>query len=474
MINYSQVLFMRDELSLTAILLILLVFDLFASERARPWAGSLACGLMGIHILINIFPMQEISAFGGMYDYTPMMTVVKSILSIGTLIVFMQSSRWLNREDTRIRQGEFYVLTLATLLGMFLMISAGNFLLFFIGIEMAAIPMATLVAFDKYHHHSYEAGAKFVVSSLFASGLMLYGISMLYGTTGTLYFDDVAAEIVGTPLQLMAFVFFFVGIAFKMSLVPFHLWAADVYQGAPTGVTAYLSVVSKGAAAFVLFLLLTRVFAPIAQQWQWILYGIALATITIGNIFAIRQQNIKRFFAFSSISQAGYILLGIIGGTAVGMSAVVYYILVYLVANLGAFGVISAIEQQSGKIQISDYNGLYKTNPRLSVVMMLSLFSLAGIPPFAGFFSKFFIFMAAAGSGYYLLVFIALLNTVISLYYYLMVIKAMFITPNEQPIATFRSDYATRISLVLCLAGIVLLGLVSAVQGGIAALSYGM
>ncbi len=473
-LDYSQMLHMYDELSLIVVLLLVLLFDLFAPQRARRWFQPVACTLLALHVVAGLFPREGRELFGGMYLYTPVMTVVKSILAIGTLIVIMQANEWLRREDTRIKQGEFYFLALSTLLGMYFMISAGNFLMFFIGLETASVPMATLVAFDKYRHHSYEAGAKYIVSALFASGLMLYGISMLYGTVGTLYFADVPAGLTGSPLQIMAFVFFFAGIAFKMSLVPFHLWTADVYEGAPTGVTAYLSVVSKGAAAFVLFTILTKVFAPIAVQWQWILYGMTIATITVANLFAIRQRNIKRFFAFSSISQAGYLLLGIIGGTAVGMASLIYYLLVYVAANLAAFGVISIIEQRSGKVSIDDYAGLYKTNPHLAVAMMFALFSLAGIPPFAGFFSKFFIFRAAAGAGYYVLVFIALLNTVISLYYYLLIVKAMFITPNETPIAPFRSDNYTRVSLLVCVAGILLLGLVSAVQNGISLLSYGM
>ena len=473
-LDYSQMLHMYDELSLIVVLLLVLLFDLFAPQRARRWFQPIVCTLLAVHVVAGLFPRGGFELFGGMYVYTPVMTVVKSILSIGTLIVIMQANEWLQREDTRIKQDEFYFLALSTLLGMYFMISAGNFLMFFLGLETASVPMATLVAFDKYRHHSYEAGAKYIVSALFASGLMLYGISMLYGTVGTLYFADVPAGLTGSPLQIMAFVFFFAGIAFKMSLVPFHLWTADVYEGAPTGVTAYLSVVSKGAAAFVLFTILTKVFAPIAVQWQWILYGITIATITVANLFAIRQRNIKRFFAFSSISQAGYLLLGIIGGTAVGMASLIYYLLVYVAANLAAFGVISIIEQRSGKVSIDDYAGLYKTNPHLAVAMMFALFSLAGIPPFAGFFSKFFIFRAAARAGYYVLVFIALLNTVISLYYYLLIVKAMFITPNETPIAPFRSDNYTRVSLLVCVAGILLLGLVSAVQNGISLLSYGM
>lgn len=204
------------------------------------------------------------------------------------------------------------------------------------------------------------------------------------------------------------------------------------------------------------------------------LYGLIVLTISIANLFAIRQQNLKRFMAFSSISQAGYLMLGVIAGSAQGMSALVYYVLVYLFSNLGVFGVISIIEQRSGKVRMEDYNGLYRTNPRLSIVMMLSLFSLAGIPPFAGFFSKFFIFMSAAGEGFYLLVLLALVNTILSLYYYLLIVKAMFINSNESPIATFRSDNYTRVSLIACLLGVLALGIFSMIYDRISLLAFGL
>ena len=264
-------------------------------------------------------------------------------------------------------------------------------------------------------------------------------------------------------MQVMAFAFFFAGMGFKISLVPFHLWTADVYEGAPTVVTSYLSVVSKGSAAFVLMAVLIKVFAPILIVWQEILFWIIIITITVANLFAIRQQNIKRFMAFSSISQAGYIMLGVVSGTTTGMTALIYYVLAYAVANLGVFLVISIIEQHCNKITIADYNGLYKTNPKLSLFLTLCLFSLAGIPPFAGFFSKFFLFMAAFEKGFHLLVFIALVNTVISLYYYLLVVKAMYITPNETPVECIRSDNYSRTGIIICLAGIIGLGLVSAI-----------
>ncbi|MGE4586120.1 MAG: NADH-quinone oxidoreductase subunit N [Mangrovibacterium sp.] len=478
--NYTQFLAMREELSLLAVIIILLVVDLFVSPDARKNKGKPVLNtafpvlLMALHTILNLIPGQPAEIFGGMYRLAPALSIVKSVLSLGTLIIFLTAHQWMSRQDTVFKQGEFYVLMLSTLLGMYFMISAGHFLMFFIGLELASVPMAALVAFDKYRHHSAEAGAKYILSSLFSSGLLLYGISLIYGTTGSLYFDKVPAALNGSALQLMAFVFFFSGMGFKISLVPFHLWTADVYQGAPTAVTGFLSVVSKSSAAFVLTIVLFKVFAPLAAQWQAVLYGVSIASITLANLFAIRQQNLKRFMAFSAISQAGYILLGMIGGSTQGMSSLIYYLLIYLLSTLGVFAVLVIVEQRSGKVNMDDYNGFYQTHPRLAVLMTLALFSLAGIPPFAGFFSKFFIFMAAFQAGFHLLVFIALLNTVISLYYYLLIVKAMFINKSETPVAPFKSDRYSRAGMLICLAGIVGTGVMSMVYELISRFSFGM
>ena len=478
--DYSQFLILKEELSLIAVIVILFVADLFMSPDAHKKDGNprlntmLPVVLLTIHTLITIIPGPAADAFGGMYHNAPIQSIVKSILSVGTLIVFLMAHEWLKRPDTVIKQGEFYMLTLSTLLGMYFMISAGHFLMFFIGLETASIPMAALVAFDKYRHHSAEAGAKYILTALFSSGLLLYGISLIYGTVGTLYFDDIPAHLDGSALQIMAFVFFFSGMGFKLSLVPFHLWTADVYEGAPSVVTAYLSVISKGSAAFVLMTILIKTFASMVDQWQEILYWVIIASITLANLFALRQENLKRLMAFSSISQAGYIMLGVIAGTQQGMASLVYYVLIYMFANLSVYAVITIIALRAQRFTLEEYNGLYSTNPKLAFLMTLALFSLAGIPPFAGFFSKFFIFAAAFQGGFHLLVFIALVNTIISLYYYLKIVKSMYINKSDEPIATFRSDNYTRASLVICTLGIIVLSLASVVYQSIDKFSFGL
>ena len=470
----SNFLFMRSEVSLLAVILILLLFDLIAGKKGMKYFQPVAIAVFAVHTILNLFPAEAGTAFGGMYEYKPILTALKSVLNIATLIIFLQAKEVFDGQRQSNKRGEFYFLILITLLGMYFMVSSGHFLMFFIGLELASIPLATLAALEKYSKKSAEAGAKYILLAAFSSGIMLFGISYLYGTVGTLYFTDMPSLISANPLQIMAFVFFLAGLFFKISFVPFHLWAADVYEGAPTNVTSYLSVVSKGAAAFVLMTLVYKVFGNLIAQWQGILYGIIIASITIANIFAIRQQNLKRFLAFSSISQAGYIALAIVSGTAFGMTTLVYYIFVYVFSNLAAFGVIISIENNSGKLNIDDYKGLYSTNPKLSFIMMLAMFSLGGIPPFAGFFSKFFIFAAAAEQGFYLLVLIAVVNTIISLYYYLRVVKAMFIDSSENPIHTIRTENYNRTSLFICTAGIILVGIFSFFVDYIGLYSFGM
>lgn len=478
---------MGQELSLLAVIVILFVADLLMCTDRKDGKGvlntPLPVVLLTLHTLLGLLPLvcpcaescAAASVFGGMYQSTPMTIILKTILNVGTIIVFLTAHEWLKTPEMANKQGEYYTLTLSTLLGMYFMVSAGHFLMFFIGLELASVPMTALIAYAKKSQESAEASAKYILTALFSSGLMLYGISLLYGTTGTLYFDKIPTQIIyDDPVQLAALVLFIGGIGFKISLVPFHLWTADAYQGAPTTVTSYLSVISKGAAAFVLFIVLFKVFGPMIDQANLILFWIIVFSITIANIFAVRQNNLKRFMAFSAISQAGYLVLGVMGATPQGMTAIVYYLLAYMVANLSVFLIISITEQRSGKTNISDLNGFYQTNPKLSFLMTLALFSLAGIPPFAGFFSKFFMFMAAFKAGFAVLVFIALVNTVISLYYYLLIVKAMYINPNENPIPTFRSDNYTRLGLFLCTVGIILVGIISWFYTYIDQFSYGL
>lgn len=472
-INYSEFFTMRMELLLLAVFIIVFLFDTFCGKQQRKIVTPLTLILFGAATVYGFFCNCTGQAFAGMYETSSVICCVKNILNIGTFIVFLQAVKWIDSEEASIRRGEFFELMLVTLFGMYLMISARHFLLFIIGLESASLPLAAMVAFNKNKYESHEAAIKYIFTAVFSSAILMMGLSFVYALSdGSLYFKDIALSVLtgsNNALLIVALSFVIAGFGFKLSLVPFHLWTADVYQGAPTSVTSYLSVISKGSAAFAFLVVLCQVFGSVYSDiWEWMMYALIILTITIGNLFAIRQRNMKRFMAFSSVSQAGYIMLGIIAANTIGMASMIFYIVVYVFSNLGVFGVIQAIENKTGMVSMDDYKGLHKTNPWLSFAMTLAVFSLAGIPPFAGFFSKILIFTGTLETGsvaLYILVLIALINTIISLYYYLLVVKAMWISPDEPKIASFRSACTERVALWICTLGIVLLGLISCIYG---------
>ena len=474
--NYGQFLYMIPEATLVAFLVILFIEDFCSTRDAeRKWLNPFATVCFLAQTVVCLLPTimgskETIDLFGSMYHATPAVNMMKAILTFGTFIVVLQSRNWLNNTESKMVEGEFYMLTASTLLGMYMMMSAGDFLMFFLGLEMASVPMACMVALDKWRNNSAEAAAKFILTATFSSGVMLYGISFLYGATGHLYFDDFTASLKPTFLSIMGLVFFISGLGFKISLVPFHFWTADTYQGAPTTVTGYLSVISKGAAAFTLATMLYKVFMPLLPYWMFTMMILVVLTITVGNLMAIRQTELKRFMAFSSISQAGYIMLVVIGGNSImSTTALMYYVLIYIVANMAIFTIIASVENANdGRTDMATYNGLYRTNPKMAFLMTLSLFSLGGIPPFAGMFSKFFVFLAAVDGRPtfwpYFIVFIALVNTVVSLYYYLLIVKAMYIRNKEEdgePIPAFAMDFNTKLTLVICTLGVAFFGVCS-------------
>ena len=458
----SSFLSMRHEILLLAITLLVLIGEIFIPENKKHSIVHMAIFLFGIHTITGFLPTVETSLFGGMFRTNGMIHFFKNVLNIGVFILLLQSADWLQEKVMVQNKGtEFFILLFSSLLGMYFMISSGDFLMFYLGLELSTLPVAALAAYETTNRKSSEAGIKLILSSALASGVSLFGISMLYATSGSIYFNDIIEMITSTDLTILGMILFFAGLAFKISLVPFHFWTADVYEGAPISIASYLSVISKGAAVFILMILLFTVMKPLMHVWENMIYVIAVLTMFIGNLFALRQQNMKRFLAFSSIAQAGFILLGLIAGNQLGTATIVYFVLIYIFSNLAAFGVVQAISLQTGKENIKDYEGLYRTNPNLSLVMMLALFSLAGIPPVAGFFGKFFLFTAAASKGYYLLVFLAVVNVTISLYYYLIVVRAMFLRKSDNPIPFFKNKVYMRLGLLITVIGILVLGLYS-------------
>jgi NADH-quinone oxidoreductase subunit N len=449
--------FMKQELTIAVIIFILLFLKL-GKDRSNETIMHVVNALLLFNVIFGFIGNSQGILFNEMYRTNPLMVLEKNILSLAMLIISMQSWSWLKTHKHVI---EFYLLLLSTLLGMFFMISGGTLLMFYLGLELSTIPLAAAANFNLTKRQSSEAAMKLIISSAFSSGLLLFGISMIYGTTGTLVFSQLPQLLTNTPLQIFAFILLLAGFAFKISVAPFHLWTADVYEGAPVAVTSYLSVVSKGAVLFVFVSVLYTVFKPLAGAWYNMLFLLSVLTIITGNLFAIRQDNFKRFLAFSSIAQVGFILIGITGSSQTGSTSVVYFVLIYVFSNLAAFGVVSLVSALTGKEKISDYKSFYKTNPVLSWILTIALFSLAGVPPTAGFFGKFFLLLAGASKGNYLLITIAALNMIISFYYYLRIVKAIFMDPNEQPIAKITIPVFPRIALYACVIGVLFIGLFS-------------
>ena len=461
---------LKQELIIGLIILILLGIKISAAEWKIDNIIKLVNLLLMINFLAGFVMNAEGTLFNEMFHTSRLIVLEKNILNLAVLIISLQAYDWLKGHKHVL---EFYALMLSTLLGMFFMISGGNLLIFYLGLELSTIPLAAIANFDLGKRQSSEAAFKLIISSAFSSCLLLFGISLIYGATGSLEFATISQQLDGSALQLFAFILLLSGFCFKISVVPFHLWTADVYQGAPVAVTSYLSVVSKAAIFFVLIPVLYTVFKSLAGNWYPILFLLSVLTMLIGNLFAIRQDNLKRLLAFSSISQVGFILVGISGSSQAGSASVIYFTLIYIFSNLGAFGVIAFVSALTGRENIEDYKGLYTTNPLLSWVLAISLFSLAGIPPTAGFFGKFFLLMAGAGRGNYELIVIAALNMVIALYYYLRVVKAIFMDSNERPVETLKIPVLPKMAMLLCAGGIIITGFAGWVYDYIYSLSTG-
>jgi NADH-quinone oxidoreductase subunit N len=460
---------LKQELVVSAILFLLLVLKL-GRDRSNTSILNTVNVLLLINFIYGCIGTPEGSIFNGMFETNTRIVLEKSMLNLAVWLLSMQATAWLKDHK---HVFEFYLLLLSTLLGMFFMISSANLLMFYLGLELSTIPLAAMVNFDLTRKSSSEGALKMIISSAFSSGLLLLGISFIYGITGTLDYSALPGQLSLTPLTILSFVLLASGFAFKISAVPFHFWTADVYEGAPAPVTAYLSVVSKAAVIFTMVAFLYQVAQPMLKMVTPLLQILALLSITIGNLFALRQQNMKRFLAFSSISQVGFILLAMAGNSREGMAAILYFVLIYIFSNLAAFAVVTLVSAATGRERIDDYKGFYQQNKFLSWVIAIALFSLAGVPPTAGFFGKFFLIFAGAGNAVLWVIVIAALNMVISFYYYLRVVKAIFMEANENPVTNLPVSFWPKLALWISLAGIVLLGLIGHVYDHIFSLSTG-
>lgn len=464
--NYDWIIGLKSELLTTLIIVILLLIKLGKGMR-----NSSLLQITQILLLVNLALAFAWNGngflFGNMFQTSQLFGFEKAILIAGVYLIILVHHQWLEKQE---HLPEFLVLMLSALLGMQTMISSGNFLLLYLSLELATIPVAAMANFDLDKKRSSEAAMKMILSSALSSGILLMGISLLYGATGTIGFEALPQALkADNGLHLLSLVMIFAAFAFKLSAVPFHLWTADVYEGSPMPVTAFLSVVSKGAVAFVLTSTFYRAFQPMFETWYQLLAIIGLITIIIGNLFAIRQENIKRMLAFSSIAQVGFVLIGISANSPAGLASVIYFVLIYVFSNIAAFGVAAVIAAQTGSEQINAYKGLYANNKMLTWVMALALFSLAGIPPTAGFFGKFFLLTAGAVRADFWLVIIAALNMMVSLYYYLSVVRNMFSTEATHPALTV--PVTVKLGLYLCVAGILITGIAGWIYDYIAMLN---
>ena len=469
--NFNDYLLLMFEWIIALIILILLFAKLTdADSKVKTFLGFMNV-LLALNFFTGFYPMHEGSLFIGFFKTSKLVVLEKNILNLGLLLISMTSYQWLLHTRNRI---EFYILILSSILGIFTMLSASHILVLYLGLEMSTIPLAALANFNLSSKSSSEAGIKLILSSAFSTGMMLFGISLLYGAIGNLSFESIIDHLHPDPLTLLAFAFIISGFAFKMSVVPFHLWTADVYEGSPVPVTNYLSVISKGSVIFVFISVLYTIFGSLKEAWLLSISILAMLSMTMGNLFAIRQENIKRLLAFSSITQVGFVLVGIAGASKTGMSSAIYFVIIYMLSNIASFGVVGAIADATGKETLTTYRGLYKSNPFHALFFAISLFSLAGIPPTAGFFGKLFLFTSGIGNGMYILVAVAAVNLVLSLYNYLRVVKIMFIDETDEPLALMDKNLMLKIALIICVAGILLIGFIGLIYMYIDRLSFGM
>jgi NADH-quinone oxidoreductase subunit N len=394
-------------------------------------------------------------------DYALFFNVI--ICYSGALIVLL-SMDYLRRRGSD--SAEYYALVLFATAGMMLLAAAGDLVVIFLALELMSLSLYVLAGLFKRELASGEASMKYFLLGAFASSFLLYGIALLYGAAGTTNLDRIASAMASRPrdpLFVVGLGLVLVGFGFKISSVPFHMWVPDVYQGAPTSVTALIATGSKAGAFAALIRVLTVVPRGVAVDWTVLLWVVAAVTMTVGNVVAIAQSNLKRMLAYSSIAHAGYMLVGLVAGGAVGTSAVLFYLLTYAFTTIGAFGVITLCERARGEaVEVGDYAGLARRHPLLAAALGLFLLSLIGIPPLAGFVGKFYVFGAAVRAGYVWLAVIGVLNSAVAAYYYLRVIVYMYMREPEGAATAFAPSFAGSLALAIALLGIVLLGVVPA------------
>jgi len=465
-LTWSSVAAAVPEISLTAAICLILLVDVFAGERGRRVTPTLTLLALAVGAALTVrygHVTERAPLFAGMYVADELGFVLKLAGFLLVAVALLYSRTYL--ENRSILRGEYYVLALTALLGIFVLVSAGSLLTVYLGVELLALSVYAMVAFDRDSGVSAESAMKYFVLGAIASGALLYGMSLIYGLTGTLDLAEIAARLraPNTAGVILGLTFIVVAVAFKLGAVPFHMWLPDVYEGAPTSVTLFIGTAPKIAYFALALRLLAQGLAGTASEWVQMLAALAVLTLVVGNVVAIVQSNLKRMLAYSTIANVGFIVLGFVAGTPDGYAAALYYTLVYVLVALGSFGVILLSSAKGFEADLlDDYRGLHQRDPLLALAMMMLMFSTAGVPPFVGFWAKLRIFQVLWETNHLWLVVIAAGMSVVGAYYYLRVVKLMYFDepptalPAGQPAA--RPAAGVRLALGLNAAAVLLLG----------------
>ena len=457
-LSAADLLLLLPEIFLTIWLCVILALDFSLKRITHQHLAYLSIVGLGITaFMLFVFDQNGTTGalFKNMYVLDHLAIFFKIIIVGATALILFISIDYVH--EFRFFKGEYYFMVLMSALGMMFMASANDFLSVFVTLEFSTFGFYVLVAYLRDDQRSSEAGLKFFILGIFAAGLLAYGISLVYGETGTLVFSEMS----GTPGSYglaIGFILIFAALGFKIGAVPFHAWIPDTYQGAPTPVTAFLSIAPKVAALAILLRMFFVALASFKPMWALLFVVASIASMTYGNIVAIAQKNIKRLLAYSGIAQIGNIMIGLAAGTKQGSDAIMFYLLTYMFANLGAFAVIIAVSRVIKSDEIEDYNGLNRRSPFLAAAMLLFLLSLAGVPPLAGFIGKIYLFIAAMNQELYTLLIVGLINIVISLYYYLIVVKKMYINEPTDP-SPISASMPIKVAVFAGIAGTLLLGI---------------